>query len=206
MVEYIITGELQRTERFDYPLDAIREVVINMVVHRDYRDPAASIIKIFDNRIEFYNPGKLFGGISIHDLLTGNYASKSRNKLIAKAFKEIGLIERYGSGIYRIQKICKDYGVIEPIFEELANGFRVVLFNEKITVGENVGEIVGETVGETAKKIMELLKKNPNLTREEIANQIGLSVRGVEYNLSQLKTMMLIKREGSTKKGKWIIL
>ncbi|HLT86281.1 MAG TPA: RNA-binding domain-containing protein, partial [Sphingobacterium sp.] len=102
MVEYIITGEPQRTERFDYPLDAIREIVINMIVHRDYRDSSGSVIKIFDNRIEFYNPGKLFGGITIDDLVTGNYSSKSRNKLIAKAFKEVGLIERYGSGIHRV--------------------------------------------------------------------------------------------------------
>ena len=49
--EYIITGNPQRTERFDYPLDAIREIVLNMVVHRDYKDSSASIIKIFDNRI-----------------------------------------------------------------------------------------------------------------------------------------------------------
>ena len=70
-VEYIITGEPQRTERFDYPLDAIREIVVNMVVHRDYRDSSASIIKIFDNRIEFYNPGKLYGGITVQDLLSG---------------------------------------------------------------------------------------------------------------------------------------
>ena len=73
MVEYIINGEPQRIERFDYQLDAIREIVINMIVHRDYRDSSDSIIKIYDNRFEFYNPGKLYGGIKIQDLLSGNY-------------------------------------------------------------------------------------------------------------------------------------
>jgi ATP-dependent DNA helicase RecG len=96
MVEYIITGEPQHIERFDYPVDAIREIVINMVVHRDYRDSSGSIIKIFDDRIEFFNPGKLYGGITIQDLLSDNYTSQCRNKLIANAFKETGLIERYG--------------------------------------------------------------------------------------------------------------
>ena len=137
-IEYIITGEPQRTERFDYPLDAIREIVINMVVHRDYRDSSASIIKIFDDRIEFYNPGKLYDEITVQDLLSGNYTSKSRNKLIAKIFKEVGMIERYGSGIMRVRKICKDYGVKEPNFYEMHNGFQVVLYNEKIIVAENV--------------------------------------------------------------------
>ena len=133
MVEYIITGEPQRTERFDYPLDAIREIVINMVVHRDYRDSSGSIIKIYDDRIEFYNPGKLYGGITIHDLISGNYTSKSRNKLIARAFKEVGLIERYGSGIMRVRKICKDYGIKEPLFREISQGFEVVLYKNKYT-------------------------------------------------------------------------
>jgi ATP-dependent DNA helicase RecG len=133
MVEYIITGEPQRTERFDYPLDAIREIVINMVVHRDYRDSSGSIIKIYDDRIEFYNPGKLYGGITIHDLFSGNYTSKSRNKLIARAFKEVGLIERYGSGIMRVRKICKEYGIKEPLLREISQGFEVVLYKNKYT-------------------------------------------------------------------------
>lgn len=129
-VEYIITGEPQRTERFDYPPEAIREVIVNMIAHRDYRDSSASIIKIFDDRIEFYNPGRLYGDQSVSDLLSGNYVSKSRNKLIAKVFKELGLIESYGSGIGRIRKICSEYGLIEPEFKEVSSGFMVTLFND----------------------------------------------------------------------------
>ncbi|MGD9707912.1 MAG: RNA-binding domain-containing protein, partial [Candidatus Delongbacteria bacterium] len=67
--------------------------------------------KIIDDRIEFYNPGKLFGGITMEDLLTNNYTSQARNKVIAKAFKEIGSVERYGSGIKKVFDICRDYGV-----------------------------------------------------------------------------------------------
>lgn len=140
MVEYIITGQPQRTERFDYPLDAIREIVINMIVHRDYRDSSGSIIKIFDDRIEFFNPGSLYGGITIEDLLSGNYTSKTRNKLVAKAFKEIGLIERYGSGIMRVRKICRDYGIKDPSFKEVSQGFQVVLYKEKENVTNNIAE------------------------------------------------------------------
>ena len=108
-----------------------------MIVHRDYRESSASIIKIFDDRIEFYNPGKLYGGITINDLLTGSYTSKSRNKLIAKIFKEAGLIERYGSGIMRIRHICKKIGIVEPVFQEISNGFMVTLYNEKLRLNKN---------------------------------------------------------------------
>ena len=128
MVEYIITGEPQRTEKYDYPLEAIREIVINMIVHRDYRDSGNSIIKIFDDRIEFFNPGKLYDDITIEKLKSNNYSSRVRNRAIARAFKEAGIIEQYGSGIKRIQDECKAHGVVEPIFEEFVHGFRAILF------------------------------------------------------------------------------
>jgi len=88
MIEYIFTGKPQRVERYDYPLEAIREVVINMVVHRDYADSGDSIIKIFDDRMEFFNPGKLYGDITIKMLESGNHSSRSRNRAIAKICKE----------------------------------------------------------------------------------------------------------------------
>ncbi|MFT4060942.1 MAG: ATP-binding protein [Edaphocola sp.] len=209
MVEYIITGTPQRTERFDYPLDAIREIVVNMVVHRDYRDSSGSVIKIFDNRIEFYNPGKLFGGITIQDLLTGHYTSKSRNKLIAKAFKEAGLIERYGSGIYRIQNICKEYGVISPVFEEMANGFRIVLFNEKIEVTDKVTDRVTDKVTDRVtdnqRKMLLLFEEDNGISTGELAERIGISRRKIKENIAKLKEVGLIERIGPAKGGYWKI-
>ncbi len=200
MVEYIITGEPQRTERFDYPLDAIREIVINMIVHRDYRDSSGSIIKIFDNRIEFYNPGKLFGGITIQDLLSGNYSSKTRNKLIAKAFKEIGLIERYGSGINRIRKICREYGTVEPVFNEVANGFLVILYKEKRN------DPVNDPVNERQKIILELIKADRFITKELIAEKCKISLETIKREIRKLKKRNLIKRLGSDKTGYWEIV
>jgi predicted HTH transcriptional regulator len=78
----IAAGENEQTEfkRRDYPMDALREIVINMIVHRDYTHASESVIKIFDDHIEFYNPGKLLGGLSVPRLLTGNYISTIRNK------------------------------------------------------------------------------------------------------------------------------
>ncbi|MCA1795684.1 MAG: hypothetical protein LC660_17770 [Desulfobacteraceae bacterium] len=77
------------------------EIIINMIVHRDYMAPGDSIIKIFDESIEFFNPGRLAGGLTAEQLTSGNYISAVRNKQIALIFKEAGLIEKYGSGIKR---------------------------------------------------------------------------------------------------------
>ena len=131
MVEYIITGNPQREERYDYPLDAIREIVLNMIVHRDYRDSSDSSIKIFDDRIEFFNPGNLYDGLTVEQLESNHYKSKTRNKLIALMFKECGLIEKYGSGIARIKKFCKEHNILTPKFEEIQKGFQVTLYKEK---------------------------------------------------------------------------
>ena len=195
-VEYIITGEPKRTERFDYPLDAIREIVINMIVHRDYRDSSASIIKMFDNRIEFYNPGKLYGGITIKDLLSGKYTSKSRNKLIARAFKEAGMIERYGSGIMRVQKICGEYGIKEPVFNEVFDGFQVILFNEKTHAPENVPE-------KRLDKIIELMKNNPKVSMLELSKIFNVNHKTIKRDIQTLKLNGLIERIGPDKGGYW---
>ena len=233
-IEYIITGEPQRTERFDYPLDAIREIVINMVVHRDYRDSSASIIKIFDNRIEFYNPGNLYGGITVQDLLSGNYTSKSRNKLIAKAFKEVGMIERYGSGIMRVRKICKDYGVIDPDFKEVFNGFQVILYSERITKPYPVTDVTDVTdkvndkvtnvtdkvtdkvtnvtnkvtnkVTDNQQAIIKLIMENNTVSANEISKIIGMSKRKVLQNMLKLKEIKILERVGNNKSGYWEII
>ena len=107
-----------------------------MLIHRDYRDTSGSLIKIYDDKITFYNPGALYGELTIKDLLTDNFTSKTRNKLIAKAFREIGKIERYGSGINRIINYCKEYGIIKPKFEEHADGFKVTIFKEKLNAAQ----------------------------------------------------------------------
>jgi len=211
MVEYIITGDPQHIERFDYPLDAIREIVINMIVHRDYRNSSASIIEIFDDRIEFYNPGKLFGDMTIENLLSDNYTSQARNKLIAKAFKEIGMIERYGSGIRRIRNICKDYNIIEPKFEEVFNGFRVILYKKKMenTHSEtdiNTDNDTGDDTDTRLIKMLELINENINISANEIAKKLHLSLSTIKRDLKKLKTQNKLRRIGKEKSGYWQVI
>jgi len=75
---------------------------MNMIIHRDYRSSSDSVVKIFDHKIEFYNPGRLPETITITDLHNNTYQSTPRNKLLADVFKNLGHIEKYGSGIQRI--------------------------------------------------------------------------------------------------------
>jgi len=123
-----ISGESQHESVWEYPLEAVREVVINAVIHRDYREQSDSIIKIFNDRIEIYNPGRLPKGIIVNQLLDGDYVSTPRNLLIADMFKEAGIIEKYGGGIKRILNECKKYRCRQPKFEEIGNGLRETIY------------------------------------------------------------------------------
>jgi len=207
MTEFIITGNPQRTVRYDYPLEAIREVVINMIVHRDYRDSGNSIIKIFDNRIEFFNPGKLYDGLTIEELESGNYSSRTRNRAVARAFKEAGIIERYGSGIARIKNECKLHGSIEPKFEEFVHGFRVILYKEKIKskdVGINVGINVGTNVG--IDELFKFIQTNQPIRVTQIKQNFNsVTTRTIERWIKILREQNKIEYIGSKRTGGYCV-
>ena len=194
---YIITGDKQREERWDYPLEALREIVINMIVHRDYMASSDSIIKVFDDRIEFFNPGRLMEGLSIEQLVRGNYISAIRNKQIATLFKEAGIIEKYGSGIKRILESIRSYGRNEPLFEEIQNGFRVTVFK---TTQKTTQKMTPRD------KIIDLLRENPKMTREEISLLLGKSKNTIKEHLARLKLEERVERVGSDRDGYWRVL
>lgn len=118
--------ELQRIDKYEIPLVAIKEAITNAVVHRDYSISGADIkFAIFDDRIEITSPGFLPKTLDIKDIKIGR--SEIRNKLIAKVFKEIRLIEEWGTGIKRIIKSCNEAGLVEPEFIETGMFFKVVI-------------------------------------------------------------------------------
>ena len=203
-LEVIITGNARNTQKWQYPMEAIREIVLNMIIHREYRSSSDSIVKIFNDKIEFYNPGRLPDTITIKDLLSNNYKSTPRNKKVADFFKDMGLIEKYGSGIQRIIGYFKEEKRPLPEFKNISDGFQVTVFsayNENNT--ETVEKTVEKSVEKTVEKILKIIEINPQITQNEIAEMTGLTRRGVEWNLSKLKAKGLIKREGADKGGYW---
>ena len=125
-VRYVITGKPKRDEIWDYPLEALREAVLNSICHRDYRDSAEIIIKIYDDKISIWNPGRLPSGITLKELHDPIHNSKPRNPRIAEIFYDIGEIERYGSGIQRILDSCKEAKIPPPIFPNRMVSIRIV--------------------------------------------------------------------------------
>ncbi|MBL7076755.1 MAG: putative DNA binding domain-containing protein [Kiritimatiellae bacterium] len=126
-VRFEITGEKpQRDTIWDYPLDALREAVTNAICHRDYASSSDIQIKVFDDSIRIWNPGVLAYDLSFEQLRKGTYSSHPRNKLIAQIFYDLEIIERYGSGIGRIDNACKEAGLPLPKIENQGGGFTVI--------------------------------------------------------------------------------
>lgn len=204
----------QRTEIFEYPLPALREIILNSLIHRDYRSPIDIQIKLFDNEVSFFNPGKLQGDLTTEDLRHDNYRAYARNKLVAEAFYLTGDIEKYGSGFLRIREEIETYPTMKLDFEEIPNGFNVSLryteqkiSTEKVKGGEKGGEKGvekgGENLSENQLKIIRAIEDNNRVTYEELAKLIGINVNNIERNVKKLRDLNIIDRIGPAKGGYW---
>ncbi|MBI2266442.1 MAG: hypothetical protein HYU64_14960 [Armatimonadetes bacterium] len=130
-------GRIRRKDIHEYPPPAVREAVINAAVHADYSIGGMNIkIAVFDDRIEITNPGMLPFGITMEAAISG--VSKVRNRVIGRVFRELGLIEQWGSGIGRMITECKGAGIQPPCFEEIGNSFRVTFFNKRVGASSKI--------------------------------------------------------------------
>lgn len=205
-----ITGKTtQHTEIPEYPLDAIREALINALIHRNYQSPTDIQIKIFDQSVNFFNPSGLYGDITEEELKTDSYSASTRNKQIAEAFYLTNDIEKYGSGFIRIRKAISDYPTMKFEFRNTGYGFFSEFSYTKQRINSQpatVEETVEETVEKTVEKIKELIQFNSKITQKEIATKTGLTTRGIEWNLKLMKQKGIIRRIGPTKGGYWEIV
>ncbi len=180
-------SESKRKPRLRVPAEALREAVVNSVVHTDYSKSGESIrVSLFSDRIEIENPGLLALGLTIEDIKTG--ISKARNRAIARYFERAKLIENWGSGIRRMISACQESGLKEPMFEEIGTRFRVTFYFEKcqktpLTVAEQ--------------RILALLSKKP-LGTKDIALKLELSERTARTVLSKLVKNGLITHSGKS--------
>ena len=213
---------LVRKEKYELPLEAIREMIINAHCHRNLLDESCIQVAVYDDRLEVTSPGGLYNGLTYEEVMNGH--SKIRNKAIANIFSQMGLVEAWGSGIKRIFNAAKEYGLLEPKFQEFDNMFRVELFRSSLpmtlenkSIGEtsekhrrNIGEASEkqETVdfNSTQLEILKLLMENNRLSAVKLAEKIGVASRNIENNIKKLKELDILVRHGSPKNGYWEVI
>ena len=187
--------DFKRVETPEVPIKAVREAIVNSLCHRDFADSGDNEIGIYKNRIEIYNPGQFPFDYSPEDFIKGKEKSIPRNPLIADVFYMTRDVEQWGSGLKRISDECKAAG-IKVSFEKIKSGFLVAFHrpaiktNVKITgkvSGRGLVERLVEGLVENQKNMLGLMRMNPNISKQELSNKIGISTTAIDKNITQLK-------------------
>ena len=164
---------------------------------------------IYDNRLEITSPGGLLPGVTIELMKEG--FSKIRNRSLANAFAYMNLVEAWGSGIPKLMQAMKDYELREPEFIDMEVAFRVNLYRNQFSINDTKNDtndtkndIQSETNAE--KQLLKLISRNPEMTQKAMAEQLSFSTITIKRMLTRLQRNGKVKREGSSRRGKWIVL
>ncbi len=202
--KFVIIGKPQRDVIWEYPLDAIREIIINAIIHREYQNNADRQIKLFDDHLDVWNPGILSPLLTLEALLQ-DHSSILRNRKIAEAFFYAGLIEKWGSGTNRVAKELQLANMPPPRFS--VEGFRFHASIYKSTQQVKVETITKlEKLSQRQTKILQILENNkPGLKSLEILNLLeeARSERTLRVDLLKLKQLGLIESSGRGRYALW---
>jgi len=192
---------IQRVETFPVPEAALREAILNAVIHKDYGAGAPIQIGVYPDKVKLWNPGELPDTWTLARLM-GKHPSQPFNPDIANVFFRVGMIEAWGRGIERIFETCKSAGVSKPELRCEDHGLWVSFwFASSMAV-----KMAVETSGKTSGKIVDLIRKNPNITIPELAQHLGKTPRAIELQVNKLKAAEIIGRVGPAKGGHWKVL
>ena len=214
----------QRIEKNQYPIQALREMLLNALVHRTYMG-ATIQMRVFDEKLSIWNEGVLPYGLSLEDLRL-DHNSRPRNPIIANACFFAGYIDTWGRGTLKIINSCKEAGLPEPDINELNGGVEVIMYLQKDEIetggqtgsqtgsqtGGTIGGIIGGTIGGTIddltnrqKEVLEIIIKDNKVSIKGIAKILNINNSAAQAHLEILKEKGLIRREGGTR-GFWKIL
>ncbi|AHW60403.1 ATP-dependent DNA helicase RecG [Draconibacterium orientale] len=172
---------LQRVESWEYPYEAIREVILNAIVHRDYMG-APIQISVYDDKLIVWNEGSLPEDLTFEDLKK-KHSSRPHNPILASAFFKGGLIEAWGRGTIKIINECKKAGLPEPVIESSSGGISVTVMKPRETVDE---EYYYEGLNARQIKAVEFVKENGKIKNSEYQIINSISQRTATRELKEL--------------------
>jgi ATP-dependent DNA helicase RecG len=200
---------LQRIEKNEYPEPALREMLLNALVHRTYMGAFVQL-RVFDARLSIWNEGGLPIGLSIEDLKT-EHIFRPRNPKIAKACFLAGYIDAWGRGTLKIINACNEAKLPEPKIIEKDGGFQVTIFKDSDggqdggaiggTMGGTIDEMMG-TLTDRQKEVLKIISNDNKLSIRIIARKLGINISAVQEHVDKLKEKGVIERAGGTR-GHW---
>lgn len=192
--------DIQREDVWEYPIDGLREALINAVCHRDYTSTANVQIRIFDDRLEIWNPGGLPEGMTVDDLWR-QHESHPRNRLIAQSFFLIKYVEQFGTGIQRIVDDCHAQRLPEPDFEVHGQTFRVIFKPGKIVErAETVPDL-----NDRQKEALKFIRQHGKIQAGEYRTMGGIGQRQAVKDLNLMVKQGIIVRKGAGRSTTYVL-
>jgi len=197
---------LQRKETFPYPKPAIREALLNAIVHKDYSSGIPLQISVYDDKLYIWNSGQLPDDWTVESLQV-KHPSSPFNPLIANAFFRAGYIESWGRGIEKINRECRNHGVQSVDFNYELAGLMIQFTPDTQHFPTKSNTEKGSEKGseKTQDRILQLIRENNRISAKSMASELNLSSRAIEKHLSQLKQQNILKRIGADRGGHWKI-
>lgn len=192
---------LDRIDMRDYPSEAIRESLLNAVVHRDYSFSASTLISIFDDRMELVTVGGLAKGISLDDIMLG--VSILRNQHLANIFYRLKLIEAYGTGIAKIMEAYDDYAV-KPQIEVTDNAFKITLPNTNRKSSAFIARHA-LALSERERLVLSLFHEKESFVRKEVQEVTGVSQSTAVLLTREMVEKGLLKKVGAGRMVKYLL-
>ena len=209
---------MTRVEMPEYDEEAVREAIVNGIIHREYTRLGAEVcVDIYDDRLEVTSPGCMMSGKIIDKEVDDVVASERRNPVLADIFARMKFMERRGSGLKKItdntNALFND-GKNHVEFFSDRNYFKVTIHNAlygkrqkdaNVNASVNTGVNASVKLSATQKSIMQLMRENPQITIKEMASTLGKNETTISRNIRQLKEHGVVERTGSDKTGHWIV-
>lgn len=191
---------LERIEKQDYPEGALREALLNALVHRDYSFSGSVIINVNEAKMEFISIGGLLPGLSIDDIRIG--ISQPRNKKLAEMFHRLHLIESYGTGIRKIYKLYENCP-LQPVIEATPNAFKITLPNMNATP-DSISE-QKSAVTPQMQKVLSFISEHGQITDAEVQSLLGIKKTRAFNLIKQMRDMELVQMLGRGEEKRYTV-
>lgn len=197
--------KLLRIDTRDYPEVALRETLLNLIVHRDYAFQASALISIYSDRIEFISIGGLLPGIDLDDVMVG--LSICRNQNLANVFYRLQLIEAYGTGIRKIMNAYENNNR-KPLIETTNNAFKITLPNVNFKTEDNIdaNDNNSSSLDKDECLVIKIVEENGFTTRQEVEKKLDASSSTASRLLRRMVEKGILKQQGNGKNVKYILL
>lgn len=206
--------KLTRIDTRDYPEIAVREALLNLLVHRDYAYSASALISIYEDRIEFVSIGGLVPGIELEDVMAG--ISVCRNQELANVFYRLHLIEAYGTGLGKILRAYEGTDE-QPTITTTNNSFKIILPNinsrseikeaieTRTTTAVEMNPEIRQAIDDTAQQILQYARTHGEITRADVEKLLGISAASASRRIRNLVTSKQLRQIGKARNIRYTV-